>query len=113
MGSGLDPVQLGVSKDSTFLPTQIMELNAEEARYATSHLHIKYNLFGEAIAELSIFFYCNTNELSTKSGPLSSVHTREERETIQPDVLKPSTDSSPLIPLGTSPLQINYFLQSL
>lgn len=57
MGSGLDPIQLDVSKDSTFLPTQIMELNAEEARYVTSHLHRKYNLIGEAIAALYKYFY--------------------------------------------------------
>lgn len=56
MGSGLDPIQLDVSKDSTFLPTQITELNAEEARYVTSHLHIKYNLIGEAIAALYKYF---------------------------------------------------------
>lgn len=93
MGSGLDPIQLDVSKDSTFLPTQITELNAEEARYVTSHLHIKYNLIGEAIAALYkyfffFFFYRNANQQSTKSGPNFSVHTKAERETLQPDALK-------------------------
>lgn len=33
-----------------------MELNVKEARYVTSHLHIKYNLIGEATAALYKYF---------------------------------------------------------
>lgn len=109
MGSRSDPIQLDVSK-GTFLPMQIMELKVEETRYLTSHLHIKHNLIGEAITELYkwLFFYCNTNQQSTESGPNSPPDT--PGQTLQPRGLKPSTDSGPLIPPGTSPLQINYFL---
>ena len=57
MDSGLDPIQFDVSKDSTFLPTQIMELNAEDAGYVISHLHIQYNLIGEAIVAWYKYFF--------------------------------------------------------